>query len=435
MEHIRLVEAVERDRMAAFADVDVGRLGKRVQELVRGVRGKHGRALVFRGVAAHGEMVRVHRVEPGIAVPCLVHVDHVHGMIELGLDLRAVVAEAVVGAVRDDRVGGAAALRRDRARGDLFPDRFGRHLRTMDRPDDAVTVAGRDHVDRGGSGQDQALFDGFVAVAVADGHVGVGQHALDDGAVAAGGADDHGIRPVRAERLRGERLALLERALVVEQGPDAAAFDPGVRAEEIFAVEVEEFLAFGRLGEADAALVAGRGPGVFVMRLVVVPDRPHERREQIGAPALDGRLDAPGDELRTVLEDPDELVGERHERFAEVAAGSSAVGEQEDRDARLTFADMSQEIERTAFGGLLEFHVGGDEKRVEVHVCGGDRERLAHALRILDCDVTVGERVGKAHNGVVQSAAGFGKEVLHDEDLSGLKFGIVHICALLFRLG
>ena len=169
-----------------------------------------------------------------------------------------------------------------------------------------------------------------------------------------------------------------------------------------------------------------RGPGILVAGFVVLPDRLHERREQAVAPAADRSLDASGDEARAVLEDPHEFVGQLHQRAAEVAAGLRAIGEQEDRNAGLTLPDVPEQLHRAAFLQFLEFHVGGHEKCVEVHVRRGYGKRLADAPRELDADLPVGKRLGQPRDGAVQSMVVFGKDVLHDEDLSGLQFDIVH---------
>ena len=197
--------------------MDIRRLRKRVQQFVRGVRGKDGRALVLFRIAAHGEVIFIHRVETRIAVPCLVEVDAVHAFIEFRLDLRRIVAKSVIGAVRDDRIGGLVLAFPDRTVADLCGNGFRRHFAAVNRADDAVTVSCRNHIHRNRTRQDESLFNGLVAVAVADGDVAFGHARLKHRTVRAGCADDDRIGVVGAESLRSEFLADSECAFMIEQ--------------------------------------------------------------------------------------------------------------------------------------------------------------------------------------------------------------------------
>ena len=82
MHHVGLIEAMMVDRAFAVAHVDVGGLRQRREHLVRGMRGEDRGAVVRRRVAAHREVVTVHRVEARVAVPGLVEVNPVAGFLE-----------------------------------------------------------------------------------------------------------------------------------------------------------------------------------------------------------------------------------------------------------------------------------------------------------------------------------------------------------------
>jgi hypothetical protein len=87
--------------------------------------------LVLRRLAAHGEMIPVHRIETRIAIPGFVEMDAVGTLLEQSLGAHRVVAQPVIGAVGDDgidrllagdRLGQCARLR-------LAADGLGIHLR------------------------------------------------------------------------------------------------------------------------------------------------------------------------------------------------------------------------------------------------------------------------------------------------------------------
>ena len=237
MHHVGLVEAMMIDRALAVAHVDEGGLRQRREQLVGGMRREDRRPVVRRRVAAHREVVPVHRVEARIAVPRLVEVDPVAGFREQRLGAHGVVAQAVVGAVGDDRVDRLLVgdRLRERARLRLRADRLGIHLRRRDRADDAVAVARRHHVDRPRAGQHQALLDRLVAVAVEDDQVVLLHAGLHDAAVRARCADDARIAAMGAEHARGILLALGDRSGMVEQRAERAALDAHVDAKHVLA--------------------------------------------------------------------------------------------------------------------------------------------------------------------------------------------------------
>ncbi len=167
--HERLVEARVRDRAAAVANVQIRGLRQRGEQLVRRVRREHGRAVVVLGIAAHAVAVAVDRIETRVAVPRFVASARDRPCLEQLLHRDRVVAEPVVGRVRDDAVDRRRvdALVHERIRRNRLSDRRLRELVGMDRADDAATVAQRDVVGRNRAGQRQAVLDRLVAVAVA----------------------------------------------------------------------------------------------------------------------------------------------------------------------------------------------------------------------------------------------------------------------------
>ena len=118
---------------------------------------------------------------------------------------------------KDDRIGGLVLAFPDRAVADLCGNGFRRHFAAVNRADDAVTVSCRNHIHRNRTRQDEPLFNGLVAVAVADGDVAFGHARLKHRTVRAGCADDDRIGVVGAESLRSEFLADSECAFMIEQ--------------------------------------------------------------------------------------------------------------------------------------------------------------------------------------------------------------------------
>ena len=141
---------------------------------------------------------------------------------------------------------------------------------------------------------DQPLLDRLVAVAVAERDLVVADAGRHDGPVGARRAVQHRVGAVGAEDAGGVALALADRAGVAEQRAERGALDAHVGAEQVLAVEVEEDPADRRLEEGDAALVAGRGPGVLALA-VVAGQRRREGRQQ---PLRGSARSAAGDAAR-----------------------------------------------------------------------------------------------------------------------------------------
>ena len=313
MHHERLVESPVRDRAPAVADVQEGCLRQRGEQLVRRVRREDRRALVVLRVAPHAEPVAVDRVEPRVAVPGLVPVDAVDRRVEQLLDGARVVAEPVVGRVRDHAVDRTPVrLRPDqRVRLDRPPDRRGPELVRRDRPDDAVAVAQRHVVVRDRPRHREAVLDRLVAIAVAQRDLAGRHRRHEDDAVRRRRAVGHAVGAVGAEHARGVLLRLADRPGVVEQRPELADRDRQVGAQQPLAKVVVEHSPDRRLEERGASGVPRRVPRILVNAAELAERRGHRRQHLLDVPAR-RRLDTPAHERRGVLEHPDELVGELH---------------------------------------------------------------------------------------------------------------------------
>ena len=129
--------------------------------------------LVGGGIAEHGVTAAVERVEARIGVPRFIEVqaiDDVAGDLDHAFD---VVDQSIVGRIRDDGMARLEPVRAggQRIRAGPLPDRFRLQVFRVDRADDAVAIAVRHEKDRDRPGHHQAMLDGFVAVAVAQGDV------------------------------------------------------------------------------------------------------------------------------------------------------------------------------------------------------------------------------------------------------------------------
>ncbi|MOA27871.1 hypothetical protein D3C78_1487740 [compost metagenome] len=167
--------------------MDERRLRQRRQQLVGRVGGEHRRrvGLVIERIAAHGEAPAIQWIEACVAVPGLVEVDAVAAMGQQVFGALGIQAHAVVGTVGHHRVDRLVALGQaaQRMAGDSDGDALRVELLGEDRPDDAVAIARRRHVHRQAAAEHQALLDGLVAVAVAQGKLVLADAGHEDGAV------------------------------------------------------------------------------------------------------------------------------------------------------------------------------------------------------------------------------------------------------------
>ncbi len=132
-----------------------------------------------------------------------------------------------------------------------------------DGPEDAVAVvdAGLE-IDRLGPGDDDAVVDALVAIAVEEDGLARLEQGLDQDLVGRAGAVGGEEGVAGAEGPRGQVLGLLDHALGVEQRVELGHRDAEVGLEDVGAEEAEE-LARGQAGlDRVAARVAGRVPGV-----------------------------------------------------------------------------------------------------------------------------------------------------------------------------
>ena len=241
---IRLVEASVIDGATAVADVNERGLRQRGEQFVRRMRRKDRRAVlrVRRRIATHGVAVAIHRIETRVAVPRFIEMDSIDALCETRFRVSRVIAHAVIRAVGQHRIHGALVPARfgQRIVGDAFRYRFGLQLLRRNRPDDAVAIACRHQEYRNAARVYQPLFDGLVAIAVAQRDFVVTDTGRHDCAIRRGGAIGYRVRTVRAENPGRKSLALADRAAVPEHRAERAAFDAHVGAKQVFAEEVEE---------------------------------------------------------------------------------------------------------------------------------------------------------------------------------------------------
>ena len=188
---------------------------------------------------------------------------------------------------------------------------------------------------------------------------------------------------MRAEDLGGVALARADGSQVAKERAECRALDPHVRAEQILAVVVEERSADRRLEKRDAALVAGRGPRVLAVA-VVACERRGKGREQALDVALDRGRGPTSDERCRVLEDPNELVGQRRD-FDGDRSRDAPVRHQEHGDLGVTGPDAAEQLSRLAVGALVVLAEGPvDEDAVDggigddVRPAVVERERFDH---------------------------------------------------------
>jgi hypothetical protein len=80
--HIRFVEARMLDRVAAIAHMDERSLRQCRQQIVRGLRGEHGRAGMLRRITVHRKTLAIDRIEARVAVPRFIEVNAIDTLIE-----------------------------------------------------------------------------------------------------------------------------------------------------------------------------------------------------------------------------------------------------------------------------------------------------------------------------------------------------------------
>ena len=256
---------------------------------------------------------------------------------------------------------------------------FLRKARRRDRADDSVTVAQRHQVVRDAARHDQAVLDRLVAVAIAQRDLVATHRRHEDDAVRHRRAVGHAVGAIGAKYTRRISLVFAHRPRMIEQRAETPDADRQVGSQQVFAVVVEEHPPDRRFQKRRAARVAGRVPGVRV-----ILSEPHHRRSQrrhhrIDV-AADGRLDAPTDECRGVLERPDELIDHLHHFDGDVG-GLPSFGHEEDRDLVVARAQELQEGMRTLV--IVVFSQRPvDQHRVDRGVRGDHRSSVFGGRRL-----------------------------------------------------
>ena len=229
----------------------------------------------------------------------------------------------------------------------------------------------------------------------------------------------HRVRAVRAEDARGVALALADRAAVAEHRAERAALDAHVGAKQVLAEEVEEHAADRRFQERDAALVAGRGPRVLALA-VVARQRGGVRRQQRLDVTLDRGLHAARDERRRVVEDPDELVGQRRDFDAD-RARELAAGHQEDRHLGVARAHGAQQLGRLFVRARCRCRPASSSAG-----CSGCRHRTRPSARPSSHESASTTSIFRARSSAIERAhaasgraARFGEPAVHDERSPG----------------
>ena len=149
--------------------------------------------------------------------------------------------------------------------------------------------------------------DGFVAVGVGEDHVVLGDGTLADDLVGGAGAVEDVEGPVGAEDASGVAFGFAGRPDMVEPGAERGGGDAEVGTEDVLAEKLVELHADRVFEEGDAAHVAGRVPAVGAL-VGVLLEHGEVGREQGVVVALDGEVDAVGDEGGGVAEEVDVLV-------------------------------------------------------------------------------------------------------------------------------
>ena len=138
---------------------------------------------------------------------------------------------------------------------------------------------------------------------------------------------------------------------MIEPGPERRGGDAEVGTHDVFAEEFMELHADGMLEKSDAAHVARRVPGVGAL-VVIFFEFAEVRREELFVVALDGEVDAIGDEGWGVAEEMNVFV-DLLDDFERKFADQSAVGDEEDGDFFVAAADGTKDCQRSAFGELV----------------------------------------------------------------------------------
>ncbi len=374
MHHEGLVELIEVE-VGARAELDVNHGAHREgrEHLMCRLDGEDGGTIGHVVGDAHGEAALVDLMELGVGVPCLIEVDARNGLCEFSDDFVDVVAEPVVGGVGDDRVGGV--LVRDAggewALVDDAADELGRKPLEGDEADHAVAVARGLHVDGARAGNGEGVADGFVAVGVGEDDVVLCDNAVPDDLIGGRRSSENVEGPVGSEDAGGVALGFAGRSEVIEPGAERRSGDAEVRTHDVFAEEFVKLHADGVLEIGDAAHVAGGVPGVGAL-VVIFFELAEVRGKELLVVALDGEVDAVGDEGGGVSEEVDVLV-DLLDDFEGKFADKSTVGDEEDGDFFVAATDGAKDCQCRSFGELVLAFEVPVQQDCAVRWVGGDQ--------------------------------------------------------------
>ncbi|KDB51540.1 hypothetical protein X805_29180 [Sphaerotilus natans subsp. natans DSM 6575] len=281
-------------------------------------------------------------MEARVPVPGLVD-DHLDaGGVGGRDDRRQVVAQAVVGAARQDQHPG---LR-------MVLDRL-QHPRARHRPEQAVALVDRGvQVHRPRARQDHAVVHRLVAVAVEQQRVARRQQRLEDDLVRGRGAVGGEIGAPRAEGLRGQALRLRDHAGRMQQRIELRHRHREIGAQHLLADEVVE-VAHPRAGAVGvAAGVARRVPGILGLRDIGAQRVIEGRGRGLGH--LGGEDAHPAGRVGVATEEVavDALAGQRLDQ----AAGVVVVEQQVDRQLRAALRQGLRQRDRLVAGGDVDQH-------------------------------------------------------------------------------
>ena len=121
--------------------------------------GKYRRSPVFFGVAAHGEVIDIHRIESGVGIPCFIKMHPVGALRQKIFRFLGIVADSIISAVgKNDIISHFSGVGQGGVV-HLFSNCARSHFSGGNRPDNAVAVSGRNHINWNRSRLNQPLFN------------------------------------------------------------------------------------------------------------------------------------------------------------------------------------------------------------------------------------------------------------------------------------
>ena len=173
-----------------------------------------------RPFAPHRMEIAVERMKRGMRQPRFVKVQVVHITIQQPLDGFGVVKHPVIGRLRqrhDARLDGIRVdARQQRISADLGLDRLDLEGALLDRADNAPMVARGFQKDRHSARHDDAVQDGFVAVAIHHNHITGGHRMVPDHLVRGRGAVRHEKAMIGIEDTRRIALGRTDGTVVIQ---------------------------------------------------------------------------------------------------------------------------------------------------------------------------------------------------------------------------